>query len=390
MNKLADASKDNRPTWKVILSFIFGLLGTIAFFVVGVGLLKFLMPFVIGWFIAYIANPLVNWLERRLKIVKKLSSVVIIIVVLAGIAAAIYFASIKIYKEVAILVNNMPAIFEQSKNVGNNILDSLYRLIDFLPSGVADGLTTFVDNLGTYFSEFVKDLSIPTVTMASNVAKRIPSIIIYIFFIVISAFFFISKREELIILSRKWTPEPILKRVSLIITNFKYAMGGYFKAQFKIMGVVFAILFIGFIILKVPFYALLAILIAFLDFLPFFGTGTALLPWALYQLIVKDYKMAIGLVIIYAVTQGIRQLIQPKLVGDSMGLDPLMTLFFLFIGYRLGSVVGMILAVPIGLILINLIASGSFNFLIDDGRTLVLRIANLRKQEPQKKDEDHV
>ena len=100
--------------------------------------------------------------------------------------------------------------------------------------------------------------------------------------------------------------------------------------------------------------------------------------------------MAIGLVIIYAVTQGIRQLIQPKLVGDSMGLDPLMTLFFLFIGYRLGSVVGMILAVPIGLILINLIASGSFNFLIDDGRTLVLRIANLRKQEPQKKEEDHV
>lgn len=390
MNNLTNAKKDNRPTWKVILSFTFGLLGTIAFFFVGIELLKFLMPFVIGWFIAYIANPLVSWLERRLKIVKKLSSVMIIIVVLAGIAAALYFASVKIYKEVVVLINNMPEIFEQSKHVGNNILDSMYKLISFLPGGIKDALTTFVDNIGTYFSELLKDLSVPTVTMAGNVAKRIPSVIIYAFFTVISAFFFISKREELITLSRKWTPDPILRRVSLIITNFKYAMGGYFKAQFKIMGVIFAILLVGFIILKVPFYALLAILIALLDFLPFFGTGTALIPWAVYQLIVKDYKMAVGLIVIYAVTQGVRQLIQPKLVGDSMGLDPLMTLFFLFVGYKVGSVIGMILAVPIGLIIINLVASGSFNFLIDDGKTLVHRIVNLRKQEPEKEEEDHV
>ena len=70
---------------------------------------------------------------------------------------------------------------------------------------------------------------------------------------------------------------------------------------------------------------LLALLIAFLDFLPFFGTGTALIPWALYKLLVKDYRMSVGLIILYGVTQLVRQLIQPKLVGDSMGMQPLPT-----------------------------------------------------------------
>jgi len=386
MNKLQTMQVDNRPTWKIILSFFFGLLGTAAFAIVSILLLRFFVPFVIGWFISYIANPLVTWLERRLKIVKKISSALIVIIVLAGIGIALYFAGSKIYKEMVILLNNMPEIFEQAKGVGNNILNALYDLLHHLPEGVKDSLTPFVDNMGTYFSDYIKDLSIPTVTMAGNVAKRIPSVIIYAFFTTLSAFFFTANREELIRVSRKITPDPILRRVSLIISNFKSAMGGYFKAQFKIMAVVFVILLIGFIILNVPFYALLAILIALLDFLPFFGTGTVLFPWAFYQLMVRDYKMAIGLVVIYAVTQGVRQLIQPKLVADSIGLDPLATLVLLFIGYKLGSVLGMILAVPLGMIVINLITSGSFDFLIDDARTLVSRILSLRKQEKETTD----
>lgn len=94
-------------------------------------------------------------------------------------------------------------------------------------------------------------------------------------------------------------------------------MGGYFKAQFKIMGVVFAILLVGFTLMQIRFSILLAIVIAFLDFLPFFGTGTALIPWAIYKFLVGDYKMVAALVILYGVTQLVRQLIQPKLVGDS-------------------------------------------------------------------------
>ena len=111
---------------------------------------------------------------------------------------------------------------------------------------------------------------------------------------------------------KKVVPKSITSRLLLVGENLKYAMGGYFKAQFKIMGVVFAILLVGFTLMQIRFSILLAIAIAFLDFLPFFGTGTALIPWAIYKFLVGDYKMVAALVILYGVTQLVRQLIQPE------------------------------------------------------------------------------
>ena len=139
------------------------------------------------------------------------------------------------------------------------------------------------------------------------------------------------------------------------------------------------ILLCGFLILGVDYSLLLAILIAFLDFLPFFGTGTALLPWAVYKFFVMDIKTAVGLLIIYGITQLVRQVIQPKLVGDSIGMSPLVTLVFLYIGYRLGSILGMILAVPIGMIILNLYKAGAFDYILDDVRILMRGIASLRE-----------
>ena len=90
--------------------------------------------------------------------------------------------------------------------------------------------------------------------------------------------------------------------------------------------------------------------------------------------------MVAALVVIYGVSQLVRQLIQPKLVGDSMGLNPLYTLFLLYVGYRLGSVLGMIFAVPVGLIVMNLYKAGAFDYILDDVEILVEGILSLRNR----------
>ncbi len=104
-----------------------------------------------------------------------------------------------------------------------------------------------------------------------------------------------------------------------------------------------------------------------------------MIPWALYKFLVGDYKMAVILVVVYAITQVIHQLLQPKLIGDSVGLNPIVTLLLLYIGYRISSVLGMILAVPIGMVLINMIQAGAFDYIIDDVRILVEGILGLRE-----------
>lgn len=370
---------DTRPYWKVIVSLAFSLIATILFIYVGFRLLGFFMPFVIGWFISYIASPIVNWLEKRVKIVKKLGSALIIIAVLGAVGILVYFIGSKLWREIASLIQNMPKMYQDLESGFGEIGSSLNGVFKVLPAGLQDAWHTMTSNLDKTMGDWMGRISEPTVAAAGNVAKRIPSVLIATIVTFISAYFFIAERDEVIEWAKKVSPEPVVRRMSMVIDNLKFAVGGYFKAQFKIMGVVCLILVIGFVILKVHFYFLLALLIAFLDFLPFFGTGTALIPWALYKLLVKDYRMVVGLIILYGVTQLVRQLIQPKLVGDSMGMRPLPTLLFLYIGYKAGGIFGMIFAVPIGMIVINLYKAGAFDYILEDVKILMEGILRLRE-----------
>ena len=129
------------------------------------------------------------------------------------------------------------------------------------------------------------------------------------------------------------------------------------------------------------FALLLGLGIAFFVMLPFFGTGTVLGPWAIIKFMTGEYKMAIGLIILYAVSQLVRQLIQPKLLGDSIGLNPFATLFFMYLGYQVGSVMGMIVSVPIAMIVINLWKAGAFDHIRFTLKLLITDI-NERRQYP--------
>ena len=374
--------ENNRSYWQVAIRLLFSLLATAAFVVIGWNLLRFLMPFVIGWIIAAIAAPLVNWLEKRLKIVKKLGSALIVILVLAAIILVIYFGISRLVAEISDLIRNFPEMYAQLEIGLRQIGDTLSGIFDRLPSGIQSGWNAVVKNLDQYMGNLVSNISEPTVTAAGNIAKQVPSYLISFLVSVLSAYFFIVQREEVLNWLKKVSPKSVQKRMILVIDNLRYAVGGYFKAQFRIMAIVFVILLVGLGILNTGYFVLVAFLIAFLDFLPFFGTGTAMIPWAVYKFFMGDYKMTVALIVIYVITQAVHQLLQPKLVGDSVGLNPLVTLVLLYIGYRMGGILWMILAVPIGMVLINMCQAGAFDYIFDDVKILVGGILGL-KEEPK-------
>ena len=108
-----------------------------------------------------------------------------------------------------------------------------------------------------------------------------------------------------------------------------------------------------------------------------------MLPWAVVRIFTGDYRIAIGLLIIW----GAGQLVRQKIVGDSMGVKPLPTLLLLFIGYKLGSVIGMILAVPIGLVLYSMYEDGAFQTTQDSICILVTGLNKFRRIEPEDLEE---
>ena len=150
-------------------------------------------------------------------------------------------------------------------------------------------------------------------------------------------------------------PEKIKKHWYSLIKSLKLACGGYIRAQLIIMTIVFTILLIGFSILGVKTAVLFAFIIAVIDMIPILGTGTVLLPWAVISLLQSNYKLAVGLVIIYLVVLLTRQLIEPKIVGSQIGLHPLATLLAMYTGYKLIGMFGMILGPITAILIVSLV-----------------------------------
>lgn len=370
---------NTRPYWKVIVSLIFSLLATAFVVGAGVALIRFLMPFVIGWIISCIANPVVCWLDKKMKIQKKFGSAIMIVVVIGAVVGVLYLLGSMIVKELGGLITNLPNMYQDIEIQLNEIADNLAGFFEKLPGGIQNGWNTLVSGVGSATGGWIEKISNPTVSLVGDIAKSIPSIIIATFVAILSAYFFVADRENVIAWFKKVIPHSVYQRLLMVATNFKFSVGGYFKAQFKIMGVVGVILLVGLSILRIKYVIVLSLIIAFLDFLPFLGTGTAFVPWCVYTFLVGDYKRLIFLVILYATTQIVRQFIQPKLVGDEVGLKPLPTLVFIYIGYRLGGVLWMILAVPLGMIVINMVKAGAFDYIINDVKILLKGIKGLRK-----------
>ena len=350
---------------KSMIVFLITLLGIILGILLGIRFLQFFMPFVIGWIIAMIANPLVRMLERRLKVARKHTSMVIIIGVLAVIIVAIYFLGVKIGEETRSFLEQAPEMYSEFREEFQDAGKNLESIISELPQNIQESLEEAQKDIGDITGQAVGKISQFTVDKAGTFARNIPGILISIIFSILSAYFFIADRDRILEFGRNHTPQIIQDIWRMLAESFKMVFGGYFKAQFKIMAVIGVILFIGMLILKVRFAILVAILVAFLDMLPFLGTGTVLIPWAVFKLLSGDIRYAVGLVILYLVTQLVRRIIEPKLVGDSIGMNPLATLIFMYIGYRVGGVLGMILAVPIGAIVLNFYKAGTFDRVIN-------------------------
>lgn len=342
-------------------------------------MIRFFMPFIIGWFISMVANPLVRFLEKKVKIVRKAGSAFVIITVMGLIALLGYAVVVNLLQQLIAFLKNLPETWMSVEADLLKVGTKLTTYYDKLPMDVQERFIDLQMNFSTYIGDLVSSFGTPTVEAASSFAKNIPLLIIYIIMTLMSAYFFIADREMVLEFVRKSTSESIKDRFSLVYNSLKQAVGGYFEAQIKIMAVVAIILLIGFSILKVQYAILFSVLIAILDFLPFFGTGTVMIPWAFIKFISGDYKMAVGLLIIWGVSQLVRQVIQPKIVGDSMGMPALPTLFMLYIGFRIWGALGLIIAVPIGLILYNFYKAGIFSNTMKSIKLLLEEINKFRK-----------
>ena len=342
-------------------------------------LLRFFMPFVIAFVISSIANPIVRFMEKKIKIARKYGSVFMVVLVLGAVVGVLYLLIAFLVKQTMNLYEDRFVLYQEVATLLDNFADRLGGVLDKLPLSLQDALNSLQESLSSWGKNFVANIELPGVSALGSYVGSVVEIIFFAIITVLAAYFLTAERDNMGDWLARVMPDPLKRYYHMIMDSFKKAVGGYFKAQFKIMLILIVIMFVGFEILDISYSFLLAAVIAFLDFLPVFGTGAVFWPWLVVDIVVGDYKQAIFLGILYLVCQLVKQILQPKMVGDSVGINPLAALFYMFIGYKFAGVIGMIIGIPVGMIVVSLYQAGLFDQLIKGFKIVVHDINEFRK-----------
>lgn len=338
----------------VLLGLIFLLPKVILFF----------MPFVAGFLLSRIAYPMVQFLEKRIKINRKYGTMLIIVLVIAVVA---FFC----YCMIAVLLMGLRGFIEylptMSANAGREIeaameqFQSVVQKVPFLQNMKIMELETM---LGDTVSGIVTGGDSPTITVIGEFAKGLPDLLVSSIMGLLSTYFFVAERDKMAQWFLHHSSDSFREKTMQTYSQMLKAVGCYFKAQFQIMGVIYVILTIGLVFLRVKYAWLIGFGIAFVDMLPVFGAGTVLVPWAAVKFFSGSYTVAAGMIVLYVAALLVHQLVQPKLIGESVGLNPFATLFFMYIGYQFAGVLGLIVAIPIGMLVLNFYRAGAFDSIL--------------------------
>lgn len=315
--------------------------------------LPIMTPFIIAFCVAAIINALTKRMKIRPEKLRRLLAVVFCALIYGVALLAVVLVGSKLVRVVIDLVSGIPSLFAEV------ILPWLQSNADQLETAVTPYdtmLATTIDSItGSMLksiSQFVTEFSTKAMMWVTSSATSIPNLIVDLVIMVISTFFMALDFDMVWGFLKKLIPA---KQHSLLNTGAHYTKTMilvYIKSYSLLFVLTFVELTIGFLILRIPNAFILAFAIAVFDLMPVLGTGGVLLPWALVMLIMDDYVMAVGLLVLYLVITGIRNTLEPKIVGKQIGLHPLATLAAMILGLRLFGLVGLFVF-PIALTVAN-------------------------------------
>lgn len=351
--------------WEIYLDIIMELLvilaGALLLIFVLPKAIVFLWPFVAGWIISMMAHPVIEYLEKKVKLPKKFGSAILIAAVITGIIVVLYFAVRGIALQVIGFIQNAPDIRHEIMRQGMIFQKKIEQFLSILPPSFGKQFDQWSGSIGDLFKKAASSAGDYGVAHAGGVAKGVTSGLLGLVVMLFAAYMFSLEREKLIAWYEKCIPGFVKHKINVFMKNSVGVLVSYCLAQLKIMIVIIAILWIGFFIAGIGHSFIYSVLVGIVDIFPILGTGTVIIPWAIFKLIIGDIKTAVILLIIYAICLVLKQVLQPKMMGDSMGISALTTIFLIYVGLKFGGLGGMLLALILGMFVINLYRLGVFD-----------------------------
>lgn len=307
-------------------------------------LLPLVLPFLLGAALAFTAEPVVQFLCARLHLKRGLAAGIGVSMAFSFLAFAVLILCGLILRQLRALAGILPGLEQTVLDGMRSLSGWLLRQIDHAPDGMRAILKRNVIDLFSSGSALLEQVTSYLLRLASGILSQVPDSALTIGTAIVSSFMISAKLPRIRqYLSRRLSTQR-QSSIRATLTRLRSALGGWLKAQAKLSGVTLLILTVGFLLLGIRYAPLAAAAVALVDAFPVLGTGTVLLPWSLVAFLRGERLLCFSLLGVYAAVSLTRSVLEPRLVGKQLGLDPLTTLAAIYIGYQLWGLGGMILA----------------------------------------------
>lgn len=321
---------------------------------------KLTYPFLIGLAIAFLINPLVNFFEKKGRMPRTLAvfiAIIIIFAIFAGlitlliaeiVAGANYLAKV-VPEHLDTIINYIEVLFTAQIIPLYNQVTGLFNNLNV---GQQDTIVENIQNVGTSIGTTVGAFIQNFFGNIPMILSWFPNAATVLIFSLLATFFISKDWFNLTALGNRILPNRAKESSKTVSADLKKALFGFVKAQLTLISITTIIILIGLLILRVDYAITIALVSGLVDIIPILGTGAVFVPWIIYEAIAGDMSIAIGLGVLYIVVLVQRQVMEPKILSSSIGLDPLATLIALFVGFKLIGFLGLIVG-PVTLVIIT-------------------------------------
>lgn len=337
----------NKNNLKKIAIFAIVVLAVVSGVLLTFRLAFFLLPFLIAFALSSLMEPLIKLSRKKLRISRNISAPIMLLIMLATIITLVVLAVLRLIEEIRGLVIAAPQLLSDLYIQINSLIIKGSEYFE-LPVEITSNLGSVISNLSDTITNFGKTV----VKGAFVTAISLPEALIFTIITVLATFFMTKDREKITSVLVHQLPESWIHRILAIKKDLFNALFGYMRAALMMMMMTFTEVFVGLSIIRIEYALLLAFLIAIIDALPILGAGSILIPWSLYSFVTGDIQMGVSIMVLYLVVLIIRQTVEPKVVGQQIGVYPLLTLMAMYTGLKTIGFAGLILG-PITFLLIR-------------------------------------
>jgi sporulation integral membrane protein YtvI len=319
------------------------------------------LPLLLGSLIAVLIEPVVKLL-LRLKLPRWLASALTLLLFFGGGATLLLLLAAKLAIELADFTKRVPDL---TTGLVVEAHDWMRKGIEFygtLSPAMTAKVQENLDKVSTTLTALAKNMA----GAVLNGLAQVPTLVTIALLSLIICYFVSKDFPKLQRMVLSWIHPTVREKGDVVLDDLGRAVFGYIRAQAILITITFVQVLAGLLILGVDYAFSLSLLAAFLDILPLLGTGSLFVPWAVFLLVTGSTKLGVGLLIVYGLVVAVRQVLEPKILASSIGLDPLLTIIVMYAGYKVLGFLGVLLAPFLIIAFMSLVKVRAFEFLVDD------------------------